>query len=163
MVSPIVFEALPGTLRGVELRNWLRTDGAGLFRLFDTTDAALTYARELGLQIRTQDFYAIANQVKSLWDAGDKISGYSSNQLIPLAWHDKEHGLELSSAYQYRIQLFGSDPETGYLTARWMTVASDRQLSKDMVKEVAMSYVGEGGQSGEVEDIKFGDIQPLRR
>lgn len=163
MVSPIVFEALPGTLRGTALRDWLRTDGAAIFRSFETTDEALTYVRDLGIQIRTQDFYAIARQVKSLWESGDKIADYAGNQLIPLAWHNNEHGQELSSAYQYRIQLFGADPDTGFLTQRWMTVASDRQLTKDQIKDVAREYNSEYATPGQIEGILFGDIQPLRR
>ena len=163
MVTPFSFDVLPGTMTGSALRNWLRTDGAGLFKLFESTSQALDYARELGVTIRTQDFYTIAREVKSLWDAADKIANYDGNKLIPLSWHAKDHGLELSSAYQYRIQLFGADPDSGYLTSRWMTVASDRQLSKDQIMDVALSYVGEGGQSGEVEDVRFGDIQPIRR
>lgn len=163
MVAPIAFEVLPGALRGQELRNWLRTDGIGLFRTFGTTSEALSFARDLGLQIRTQDFYSIARQVQNVITSGDKLMGYSTDQLIPLAWHVQDHGMELSSEFQYRIQMFGADSATGFLKSQWMTIASDRQLTIDEVKDVANTYVGEGGASGEIEDYVFGQVEPLRR
>lgn len=163
MVSPIVFEELPGLLRGAELRNWLRTDGARIFTAFDTTSEALTYVREYGIKIRTQDFYDIARQVSSLWESSEKLEDYAGSQTIPLSWHDSEHGLDLSTKFQYRVQLIGADQNTGILKSQWMTVASETRLSQDQVKDVARSYVGEGGVSGEIEDYFIGTIQPLRR
>jgi len=160
---PINFEVLPGLLQGDSLRNWLRTDGAGLFTAFDTGSEALGFARELGLQIRTQDFYAIRREVLNVAVSSQPLLEYPDNQLIPLNWHVSDHGLELSSEFQYRIHMYGADSGTGILKSQWMTVASDRILTMDEVKEVARSYVGEGGVSGEIEDFHFAEIEPLRR
>jgi len=163
MTLPIEFEVPPGTFRGDALRNWLRTDGAGIFSAFKTGEAALDFARDAGLQIRTQDFYAIRRQVLAVIDSAQPLLNYPTNQLIPLNWHVSDHGLELTTDFQYRIHLFGVDPESGYLQDKWMTVASDRQLTQNEVQEVARGYVGEGGASGDIEDFRFGEIEPMTR
>jgi hypothetical protein len=163
MVTPIDFEVLPGLLRGDELRNWLRTDGAGLFTAFDTGVEALSFARDLGLAIRTQDFYEIRRQVLNVAESSQPLLNYPDNQLIPLNFHVQDHGLDLTTEFQYRIHMYGADENTGLLKGQWMTVASDRQLTIDEVKEVARSYVGEGGVSGEIMDFQFAEVEPLRR
>lgn len=163
MIAPIVFEVLPGLLRGDALRNWLRTDGAGIFQAFETGADALDFARNLGLQIRTQDFYSIRREVLNVVESSQPLLTYPENELIPLNWHVSDHGLELSSDFQYRVHMFGADSATGILKSQWMTIASDRQLTMNEVKEVARSYVGEGGVSGEIEDFHFAEIEPLRR
>lgn len=163
MVAPLVFEILPGLMRGEALRNWLRTDGAAIFRSFSTGVEALDYVRELGLAIRSQDFYAIRREVLEVTSSSIKLMNYPDNQLIPLNWHVKNHGLELSSDFQYRINMIGADQNTGILKNQWMTIASDRQLTPNEVREAARSYVGEGGASGEIQDVHFGEIEPLRR
>lgn len=163
MVTGIDFEVLAGQLRGDALRNWLRTDGAGIFTAFNTGSSALEFARSAGLQVRTQDFYAIRREVLAVVDSSQPLLNYPGNQLIPLNWHVSDHGLDLSSEFQYRIHMFGADQNTGILKDQWMTVASDRQLTSDQVREVARSYVGEGGVSGEIESYHFAEIEPLMR
>lgn len=158
-----LFTELVGLLRGSSLRNWLLTDGAEIFSAFDTGSEALQFFREGGGSIRTQDFYAIRRQVLNRTESSTPLEGYPSNQLIPLNWHVTDHGLNLSSDFLYNIKLIGYDNETGLLKEQWMSVASDRQLSSDEVKEVARSYVGEGGKSGEISDYFFGNIEPLAR
>ena len=163
MTFPIEFEVPAGTLRGDALRNWLRTDGAGIFTAFETGAEALDFARDAGLQVRTQDFYAIRREVLSVVESSQPLLNYPTNQLIPLNWHVSDHGLDLTTDFQYRIHLFGIDPESGYLQDKWMTVASNTQLTQEQVQEVARGYVGEGGASGEIEDFRFGEIQPMMR
>jgi len=163
MVTPINFEQLAGTLRGEALRKWLRTDGAGIFTAFESGAQALGFAREFGLEIRTQDFYSIRREVLSVVESSQPLLSHPDNELIPLNWHVQDHGLNLSSDYQYRIHLFGADAESGILKDQWMTVASNRQLTQDEVREVARGYVGEGGVSGEIEQFRFAEIEPLRR
>jgi hypothetical protein len=163
MVTPIDFEVLPGLLRGDALRNWLRTDGAGLFTSAESGAEALRFARGLGLEIRTQDFYAIRREVLNVVESSQPLLNYPGNQLVPLNWHVQDHGLNLSSEYQYRIHLIGADENTGILKDQWMTVASNRQLTPDEVREVSRGYVGEGGVSGEIQQFRFAEIEPLRR
>ena len=163
MVLPISFEALPGLLRGDALRNWLRTGGAGIFQAFESGSEALEYARNLGLAIRTQDFYTIRREVLSVINTEQNLFEYPNNQLIPLNWHSDDHGLKLTTDFQYRIHLYGADPETGVLKDQWMVVASDRQLTMNEVKDVASSYVGEGGESGQIEDYHFAEVQAMMR
>lgn len=163
MILPIDFEVPPGFLRGEALRNWLRTDGAGIFSAFNTGAGALDFARELGVAIRTQDFYTIRNEVLSVIESSQSLSDYPTNQLVPLAWHVQDHGLELSSNFQYRVHMFGADREEGVLSSQWVTVASDRQLTIDQIKDVARSFLGEGGDSDRIFDPVFGEIESLRR
>jgi hypothetical protein len=163
MVTPIDFEVPGGLLRGDKLRNWLRTDGAGLFSAFPSGVEALNYARELGLAIRTQDFYTVRSEVLSVVETIQPLLNYPDNQLIPIKRHSTTHKLDLSTEFQYRIHLFGSDEDTGILKDQWMTVASARQLTKNEVREVARSYVGEGGASGEIRDYRFAEISAMRR
>lgn len=163
MTTPNDFEVPAGTLQGDALRNWLRTDGAGIFTAFETGIEALDFAREAGLKIRTQDFYSIRREVLNVVESSQPLINYPENELIPWNWHVTDHGLDLSTDFQYRIHLFGSDPDSGFLKDQWMTVASDRQLTIDEVREVARSYVGEGGTSGEIENYVFGEIEPMMR
>jgi len=158
-----LFTELVGLLRGEALRSWLLTDGASIFSAFDSVGEALDFFREGGGAIRTQDFYKIAQQVFSRTESGAPLSDYPTNQLVPLNWHVSDHGLDLSSDFLYNIKLIGLDQNTGYLKEQWLGVASDRQLTPDEIKEVARSYVGEGGTSGEIVDYFFGEIEPLMR
>ena len=163
MAEPFPTEELPGFLSGQSFYNWLRTDGQGIFTAFETGIKALNFLRELGSGIRTQVFYEIRREVLAVAASSQPLLDYPDNQLVPLNWHVQDHGLELSSEFQYRIHMYGSDQETGVLKDQWMTIASDRQLTPDQIKEVARSYVGEGGTSGQIEDYHFAEIEPLRR
>ena len=163
MVAPINFEVLPGLLRGDELRNWLKTDAQALLLSFDTQSSALDYLRSGGVAIRTADFNDIYKQVQSRRESIEQVSGLPSNENIPLAFTDGAHGLDLQSKFLYNIKLYGYDQNTGVVKSQWMGVASERQLTPDEVREVARSYVGEGGVSGEIYDFRFGEIEPLRR
>jgi hypothetical protein len=163
VIAPISFEVLPGLLRGDALRNWLRTDGAGLFSAFETGSEALNFARENGLAIRSQDFYSIRREVLNVIESAQPLLDYPDNQLIPLNWHVADHGLNLTTEFQYRTHMYGADPETGVLKDQWVTVASNRQLTIDEVKQQARSYIGEGGDSGDIEDVHFAEIEPMMR
>lgn len=158
-----LFTELVGLLRGDKLRNWLLTDGAEIFAAFDTGAEALQFFREGGGSIRTADFYSIRRQVLNRTESSTPLQDYPTNQLIPLNWHVTDHGLDLSTDFLYNIKLIGLDTETGLLKEQWMSVASDRQLTSDQVKEVARGFVGEGGASGEIMDYFFGSIEPLAR
>jgi len=154
----------PGEVfKGLGLRNWLRTAGAGIFKAFTVGVDALKFIRENFGAIRTQDFYEIRREVGVISKEVQALIDYPGNQLIPLAWHKEDHGLILSSEYQYRIEIIGSDPFVGGLKTQFMTVASDRQLTTDEIQDVARSYVGEGGQSGEVVLGAFGAVTPFKR
>lgn len=157
------FDLLPGFLEGQALKNWLRTDGAGIFTAFETGAEALDFIRNYNVAIRTADFYAIRREVLNVVESSQPLLDYPTNQLIPYNWHVSDTGLDLSTDFQYRIHLFGADPDEGVLKDRWMTVASNRQLTIDEIQEVARSYVGEGGVSGQIEDYRFAEIEPLRR
>jgi len=158
MVSQIA-----SVLSGQAIRNWLRTDGAGIFRAFESGNQALQYIRSHLGAIRTQDFYDIRRQVLSLQTAGDALRGYNTSQLIPRAWHSTDHGLNLSSQFLYRIELFGFDSNTGQIKNQTMSVATDRQLTIDQVQDVARSYIGEGGESGDIVLQNFGDVVAMER
>lgn len=162
-MSPGLFTELVGLLRGEALRSWLLTDGAAIFSAFETGAEALNFFRDGGGAIRTADFYKIRQQVLNRTESGAPLSDYPTNQLVPLNWHVTDHGLDLSSDFLYNIKLIGLDTNTGYLKEQWMGVASDRQLTVDEIKEVARSYVGEGGASGEIADYIFGEVEPLMR
>lgn len=154
----------PGEIfKGGGIRNWLRTAGKGIFTAFEKGIDALSFIRQNLGAIRTQDFYQIRREVGEIATGVKELLSYPSDQLVPLAWHKQDHGLILSSEYQYRIEIIGSDPILGGLKTQYMTVASDRQLTTDEIQDVARSYVGEGGQSGEVVIGAFGEIVPMIR
>lgn len=163
MVLPVDFEVLPGLLRGDAARGWLRTDGAGLFRAFETGEQALSFARELGLQIRTQDFYSIRREILNVESSTTFLFTYPDNQLIPYNVHVQSESMKLTTEFQYRVHMYGPDKETGILRDQWMVAASDRQLTINEVKEIARSYLGEGGDSDRIVDPQFAEIEPLRR
>ena len=159
----MVLPAFGNILKGDAIRNWLRTDGAGIFSAFESGVEALSFIREHLGAIRTQDFYDIRRQVLDVATSGQRLQDYDTSQLIPQAWHATDHGLNLSTEYQYRIELFGYDPNTGQIKSQHMTVAADRQLTSDQVQDVARSYLGEGGESGDIVLSRFGQIEPMKR
>lgn len=167
MVAPNPLEQIAGTLRGSALRNWLRTDGAALIRSFETGVAALDYLRAGGVAIRTADFYAIRKEVNDVVNSAVRLENYAGDLLIPQKWHVSDHGLNLSTDYQYHVHLFGTDPETGLLKDRWMTVVSDRQLTKDDIFSMADAYLSEYEEVGDnakvMADVTFGEVEALRR
>jgi hypothetical protein len=163
MVTPIELETLPGEMRGSALRNWLRTDGAGLFTAFPSGAQALSYARDLGFAMRTQDFYTIRRQVLSLVATAQKLLNYPDNQLIPYQSHEVNTGLKMQYDFEYRIHLFGADTATGLLKDQYMTVTSDNILTKNQVRDTARAYAAEGGKSGDIVDFHFAEIYAMRR
>lgn len=166
MVAPII-EELVGLLEGRALNNWLRTGGSSLFRIFETGADALRYLQSQGLEVPSSTFYRIRQEVLDVSNSSTRLVNYDGDSLIPLNWHVKSHGLDLSTDYQYRIQLIGNDADTGLLKEEWMTVVSDRQLTKNEVQAMARAYLGEYGETGntdrQIDDYNFGFIQALRR
>lgn len=154
----------PGEVfKGRGLRNWLRTAGKGVFDAFPKANDALNFIKANLGSIRRQTFLDIRREVLDIAKGPRELEVYPTDQLIPLDWHKNEHGLLLSSEYQYRIEIVGSDPFVGGLKNQFVTVASDRQLTPGEVQDVARSFIGEGGQSGEIVLAAFGDIIPMRR
>lgn len=149
--------------KGGAIRNWLRTSGSGIFKAFEVGTDALKYIRANLGGIRTQDFYEIRRQVEGLAAVAKKIKDYPGDQLVPLRWHDADHGLTLSSEFQYRVEIIGVDTKTGLLKSQFMTVASKTQLTTDQIQDTARSYIGEGGESGDIVVGRFGEITPMRR
>lgn len=159
----MVTRLISGVLKGDALRNWLRTDGAGVFRAFESGVQAVDYLRGLGIGIRTQDFYAIRREVLSVQDSAIRVQDYPGDQLIPRAWHASDHGLNLTTDFQYRIELFGHDPNTGEIRHNYMTIASDRQLTQHQIQDAARNYIGQGGASGDLMLDAIGGIEPMIR
>ena len=162
MAQILDFETLPGFLQGESLRNWLRTDGAGIFSAFSTGIDALEFARELGVSIRTSDFYQIRREVLAQIESAQPLFGYPDNQLIPYAWHETNHGMDFSTEFTYRVHEFGRDRNTGVLRDQWVSVASDRIMTRNEIIETARQYVGERGDSDRITDVHYAEIEPLR-
>lgn len=150
-------------LRGNVADNWLRTAGKGLFYAFETGKAALDYFRSNMGQIRTSVFYEIRREVLSEQSFIGDIAKLGQYDLIPKAWHNAEHGLNLSAGYEYRVHAYGYDPSSGMMKDRWMTIASDRQLSKADVFSVATMYSQEGQYSDEIVIETFGEVEAMVR
>lgn len=153
----------PFTLRGEGLRNWLRTAGQGFFTDFESGAAGLDAFREAGYSIRTQDFYAIRRQVLGLQVYQEQLSTLNYDSLIPAAWTSDTHGLTLSSDFLYRVRLTGFVPGTDVPVERFVSVASNNQLSAGDVLEQAQSMIqGEESFYG-VESYLADIVQALAR
>jgi hypothetical protein len=150
-------------MSGSAARNWLRSDGAGLFFAYPVGSDLLGYLRENGVIIPTSTFYDIRSQVLSANELQLQMSQLSPYDLIPMAYHNQDHGLTLSAEYEYRVHVYGLDPETGAIKSQWMTVASDRQLDKNTIQETARMFIGEGGESGNILLDNFGELEAMRR
>jgi hypothetical protein len=150
-------------MSGNAARKWLRTDGAGLFFAYPKGADLLSYLRDNGVSIPSSTFYEIRSQVLSSNELQLQISSLSPYELVPMAYHNMDHGLTLSAEYEYRIHLYGTDPETGDIKSQWMTIASDRQLDKNTIQETARMYLGEGGESGNILLDSYGELEALRR
>lgn len=154
----------PGEIfKGAGLRNYLRTSGKGIFDAFPKANDALNFIKSNLGAIRRQDFLTIRRQVLNIAKGPRQLDDYDKNALIPMKWHKQDHGLSLSSEYQYRIELVGTDPKTGSIKTQWMTVATDTQMNTSDVQDVARTYAGEGGDSAGIIIAAFGEIIPIRR
>jgi len=152
-------------LEGKALSNWLRTDGASIFSLFDTTAAAIRYIRENLGSVSDSTFYRIRKQVTDVINSAKLIENYPADNRIPKAWHVTDHGLELTTTYQYRIKSFGIDAKSGALKAKWQSIASNRQLTPNQVREMAREWNGENiigkGSGIGMYDGQYADIEIL--
>lgn len=128
-------------LSGKELRNWLTTSGSGLFTNIRTGYEALQMLRDMGAAIRTQDFYDIRRYVLARESFGQAVQSYGYDQLIPAALHQSSHGWELQSDFLYTVKLTGIDPSTYRRAERYVSVASDHQLTQQQVIETAFGLV----------------------
>jgi hypothetical protein len=167
MVTPINFTALAGELSGRALNNWLRTSGAALIRSFETGADALRYLTENGVDIARSTFYDIRKQVLDLSSSSLRLANYETERLVPLNWHVKNHGLNLTTDFQYRLHMFGTDPETGLVKDQWVTIVSDRQLTVGEVQSAGLNWLVEYDEvnqgSKQIDDPIFGEIEPMRR
>lgn len=117
-------------ISGEQLRSWLRSQAQGLFTTFTTGAEALEWLRSEGASIRTQDFYEIRRSVLTEMEHAREIQSFDYNQLIPAAWHTDDHGWELSRNYLYVVRVDGVDPDTYDIVTKYLSVASDRQLTQ---------------------------------
>lgn len=137
----LLFDVFP--LRGKELRGWLTTSGSGLFTNVRTGYEALQMLRDMGAAIRTQDFYEIRRFVLARESFGQTISDIGYDQLIPMAFHQDDHGWDIQSNFLYTVKLTGIDPNTYHTTERYVSVASDNQLTQQQVIDSAFAEVNE--------------------
>ena len=146
-------------IRGEELRNWLRTDFRGIFTSGLSGAESLRALRDFGVEIRTQDFYAIRREVIAQYEREqafqEQIEDYESNALIPAAWHSTTHGLNLRTQFLYRVRVTGFDMLTGEPVERIFSVGSDDQLTVGQVKSTITSELVTDPQhyQTEIEDI----------
>ena len=118
------------------MRDWLRTAGQQIFTGFDTGAESLEYLRSIGGGIRTEDFYGIRREVLSLGKYTESLVSYTDNQLVPMAWHNSTHGLQLSSNFLYRMKVTGTDPNTGDAVEKFFAISSDSQLTPGEAKDI---------------------------
>ena len=167
MPTVINLEPLAGELTGRAFGNWLRTSGASLFRLYETGAELYEYLQDSGVSFSRSAFYNIRREVLELTSSSNRLLAFDDDRLIPQNWHVKSHGLSLTTDYQYRVHLFGNDPETGILKDEWITVVSDRQLTKADVHAMASAYLGEyeevGLSSRQMDNVQFAEVQPMKR
>jgi len=122
---------------GAELRNWLRTSFQGIFTSGLSGRDALAMFRDFGGQIRTSDFYSIRREVLEEYNRQQEytrqLAAYDPYALIPAGWHSTDHGLNLSTQFLYRVEVTGFDRETFEPVTRYLSVASDRQMTPSEV------------------------------
>lgn len=143
-------------------RNYLRTTLAPIFKAFPTGSAALSWFRESGGTIRTQDFYDVRRQVLGLTKYEENIKNLAGDHIIPRTWINQEHGLELKGKeIYYRQQVKGIDPRTGEEKEMWITILDDKQRSKEWVQEEAGNYIAGDPEWYQIEVEEFGRMIPI--
>jgi hypothetical protein len=132
-------------LSGRELNNWLRTAGQGFFLMPGSGADRLAYLASQGIDVPSSTYYRIQAEIQSRFEHTDDLRNYDPTALIPAAWHDQEHGLELSTAFLYRVSVTGVDPTTGLPATGWYAIASDEQMTPNQVTDRLGSLLsGEG-------------------
>lgn len=117
-----------------------RTDFA--FRALETwlplgasANAVLTALQQWGLGVRRQDFLQMASTVTQSQSNAIKIRGQDRDQLIPAAQYT-ERDWQLMSTYTYRVEVFGTDPNTGERLEISRLIGSDDRLSPNELEGV---------------------------
>ena len=121
--------AEPFPLIGEGLRNYLRTNGAGLFSQFPSGTLLLAELRSQGVKIATGTFFAIRREVLGLVKFQEQITGLDTDTLVPQSFMVSNHGLKLSGRFQYRFRISIEDPDTGDITDEWASIITDDQLT----------------------------------
>jgi hypothetical protein len=117
-----------------------RTDFA--FRALETwlplgasANSVLEALQQWDLGIRRQDFLRVADAVRQSQSSEMKIRGQDRDQLIPAAQYTERDWL-LTSNYTYRVNVFGTDPNTGDKMEINRLIGSDDRLSPNELEGV---------------------------
>lgn len=78
----------------------------------ETGSSILTALRDVGMGIRTQDFYAIRRDVLSIFEREDVFADVPLNQLLPVGRFYHDHGAELSLSTLYKFDVLAWNKET---------------------------------------------------
>lgn len=131
-----------------ETRNWLRTTLPERIWTGLSGSELLRQLRDIGVSIRTQDFFQVRREVLGLQLHQEAIGQLGADRLVPAALFNESHGLELSQDFQYRFRIAVRDPVTGEITEFMRALSSSEQLTKaeaeaemaDMQAESAETY-----------------------
>lgn len=105
--------------------------------------------RDMGMHIRTQDFYAIRRFVLDMPDRMDKWAKILLEERAPVNYYE-ETQWNISTNFLYRVKVYGQDIVTGETVERWVSIASDTQLERGAVEALAASYTQGDDPSGGV-------------
>ena len=128
-------------LSGEGLRGWLR--GTFFPKLGEDNSGAslLSALREQGAKIKTADFYSIRRQTLGLKVHEESIRKAATEQLVPHAYINQKHGLDLNADFHYRMVGTGINPQTGEETKVYYSWGSNTELTPTQAKSVILDAI----------------------
>jgi hypothetical protein len=103
------------------------------------------------LGVRRQDFLRIAEAVRQSQTSEMKIRGQDRDQLISAA-HYTEREWQINNTYIYRVNVFGTDPNTGEDIELKRLIGSDDRLSPSELDYISRRVFATGSYP-EIENV----------
>lgn len=115
-------------LAGVAAEGYLRAQIAETEYLRTSGTKLLEELRDLGLEVRTQDFFTYRREALGLRKYQEQIEGLKPETRVPRAWINDEHGWDIKKDFLYRVEVVGLDINTGEPTEAFYSIGTNKEF-----------------------------------
>lgn len=126
-----------------------------------SANAIIREVRGMGFHVQRSAALDVIRQVKAQIANRSYVKGLTHRQL-PKMTELAYSPFRITSKYQYMVSIIGTDPITGELSQRWITVASDKLITKAAAEELAISSII-GEERYNMEDIRSASVENILR
>lgn len=115
---------------GTQLRDKLKTQGAGFFRELSGSEY-LRQLRESGAKIRDADFYSLRREVLGLNRNEERTRALREDTPIPESYINRDHSYRIQSEYLYRFRAQYYDDKQQRIVNTYASYITNERLSTE--------------------------------